>query len=642
MRIQALFKNSGVVAFAALGAAIVASVTEAEGANRPRLQAAPEGPAFSRAVIAVVSIKDQRVSFYDANGVALRSHVSSGQIGLDTPSGVYSVLQKEAEHYSNVYDDAAMPFMQRITWSGIALHAGALPGYPASHGCVRMAYQFARNIFPLTRLGMRVVITPDDFAPVPISNPLLPQPAPPSDAVATSAAYTKGVANGLGASPFQPDVGNWPARQTQLDALRSDAAAKAVAADAATAKAAELKRVFDKKTVEQAKAKKAHLAATRYKRTADDQLFRASHALAVASVPRSTMKEQAAKEAALAASAAASDAVSAAKDKLAVADRELDAASAALNAEKPRSDEARVLKREVDKKKAARFTANKALAAANAAKRAANNRVAYAEKVLYLASVPPSTKYQEAAKAKALAVSQDADAKAIAATAAAEKVNAEFAAAEKGYKDAEAYRVGAVEASQRAMRRTLPVSIFVSLKSQHLYVRQGHEPVVDMPVAIADPKKPIGTHVYTAVDYADEGASLRWTAITIGHNAALGNKRRNRWASLDVAAPPTDVTDAAAALDRITMPEAINKRLAGYVWPGSSMIVSDEEMSSKETGKATDFVVLLSGEPQGGLKSRPKSKAPSRRRARDYDDYDDDRRSSRRYRQPPTSTFFFW
>ena len=81
-------------------------------------------------LMAVVSLADQRVTIYDANGKILRAPVSTGQTGYETPAGIYSVIQKEAEHYSNLYDDASMPFMQRITWSGIALHAGALPGYP--------------------------------------------------------------------------------------------------------------------------------------------------------------------------------------------------------------------------------------------------------------------------------------------------------------------------------------------------------------------------------------------------------------------------------------------------------------------------------------------------------------------------------
>ena len=122
-------------------------------------------------VIAVVSLRDQRITVYDADGWILRAPVSSGQKGRETPAGIFSVIQKNAEHYSNLYDDAFMPHMQRITWSGIALHGGALPGYPASHGCVRMPFDFAERLFELTRMGMRVIVAPGDVAPVEIVSP---------------------------------------------------------------------------------------------------------------------------------------------------------------------------------------------------------------------------------------------------------------------------------------------------------------------------------------------------------------------------------------------------------------------------------------------------------------------------------------
>ena len=108
---------------------------------------------------------------YDADGWILRAPVSSGQRGRETPAGIFSVIQKNAEHYSNLYDDAYMPHMQRITWSGIALHGGVLPGYPASHGCVRMPFDFAERLFDATRLGMRVIVAPGDAAPVDIVHP---------------------------------------------------------------------------------------------------------------------------------------------------------------------------------------------------------------------------------------------------------------------------------------------------------------------------------------------------------------------------------------------------------------------------------------------------------------------------------------
>jgi hypothetical protein len=125
---------------------------------------------------AIVALRQQRVTFYDREGRMARAPVSTGATGLETPAGVYSVVQKEPLHQSNVYEDGLMPFMQRITWTGIALHAGPLPGYPASHGCVRMPYAFARSIYDMTEVGMRVIVVPDDIAPSDISHPGLFQP----------------------------------------------------------------------------------------------------------------------------------------------------------------------------------------------------------------------------------------------------------------------------------------------------------------------------------------------------------------------------------------------------------------------------------------------------------------------------------
>jgi hypothetical protein len=87
--------------------------------------------------------------------------------------GVFSVIQKEKLHHSNIYSGAPMPFMQRITWSGIAIHAGVLPGYPASHGCIRMPMAFAVKMWNWTRMGARVVITPGEISPASFSHPLL-------------------------------------------------------------------------------------------------------------------------------------------------------------------------------------------------------------------------------------------------------------------------------------------------------------------------------------------------------------------------------------------------------------------------------------------------------------------------------------
>ncbi len=133
-------------------------------------------------LMAIVSLGKQRVTIYDADGSILQARVSSGRPGYETPAGIYSVLQKEQFHTSNLYDDAEMPFMQRLTWSGIALHAGELPGHPASHGCIRMPYEFAEQLYDLTMIGTRVIVARGDVRPVVIDHPALFKPAGPRPA----------------------------------------------------------------------------------------------------------------------------------------------------------------------------------------------------------------------------------------------------------------------------------------------------------------------------------------------------------------------------------------------------------------------------------------------------------------------------
>ena len=140
-------------ATAALAALIAAPPADAA-ANQARPAPPTEATAPRDAgepIMAIVSIKSQQVTIYDADGWILRAPVSSGTTGRETPAGVFSVVEKDKDHHSNLYDDASMPNMQRITWSGIALHGGPLPGHAASHGCVRMPYGFAEKLFDKTQ-----------------------------------------------------------------------------------------------------------------------------------------------------------------------------------------------------------------------------------------------------------------------------------------------------------------------------------------------------------------------------------------------------------------------------------------------------------------------------------------------------------
>jgi L,D-transpeptidase catalytic domain len=122
-------------------------------------------------VLLIVSLPDQRVYVY-RNGVRIAaSTCSTGKLGHATPTGVFKILQKDKNHHSSTYNNAPMPYMNRLTWSGVALHAGNLPGYPASHGCVRLPKQFAERLFGVTKLGMTVVIADDKSQPEEVTHP---------------------------------------------------------------------------------------------------------------------------------------------------------------------------------------------------------------------------------------------------------------------------------------------------------------------------------------------------------------------------------------------------------------------------------------------------------------------------------------
>src|SRR5215468_10971943 len=181
-----------IVALAAMAALTALTAGAVAGQARPAPTEATALRDAGKPIMAIVSIKSQQVTFYDADGWILRAPVSTGIAGRETPAGVFAVIEKDQDHHSTLYDDAWMPNMQRITWNGLALHGGPLPGYAASHGCVRMPYDFAEKLFDKTWIGMRVIISPDDAAPVEFSHPALF--VPNAEAVAAAPARAEPLA----------------------------------------------------------------------------------------------------------------------------------------------------------------------------------------------------------------------------------------------------------------------------------------------------------------------------------------------------------------------------------------------------------------------------------------------------------------
>ena len=424
----------------------------------------PSARIDSKPIMAIVSLRRQQITVYGANGRMLQAPVSSGQKGRETPAGIFSIIQKDAEHYSNLYDDAYMPHMQRITWSGIALHGGVLPGHPASHGCVRLPYEFAGHLFDVTWLGMRVIVAPSDATPVAITHPAL--------------------------FPSKPGEG-------------------ALAAARAAQAAGEAARKADQASLAAAMASREAARATVPVRAAENMKLRVEAQLASA---------------------------------------ERAAASAGSAEEKKQAEDAK----------------------ANAAARAAELEVQLAA-----AKAELQPKLDTVARAREAAVA------------------------------AGTARDAAAEAARKAVRELEPVSVFISRKTQTLYVRQAFQPIMEIPVTIRDADRPIGTHVFTAMERT--GDDMRWSVVSLNNAHSDGGVVEPHSAtgkrSGGDAATSTEPSGAIAALERIAIPQEAFDRIAGMVSPRSSLIISDEALSS-ETGDGTEFVVLMSGEPQGGIKGR--------------------------------------
>jgi hypothetical protein len=498
-------------------------------------------------MLAVVSLADQHITLYGANGKIAQSPVSSGSKDYETPAGIFSIVQKKEHHRSNIYQDGEMPFMQRITWTGIALHEGVLPGYAASHGCVRLPRAFARDLFDVTELGMRVVIVREDMRPAEMVHPLLFKSKPVPKELGQGIVLPERRAQ-LGGAVSEGGIVPGSARHVRI--LESIAAARAKAVQAA-------------------------------------------------------VKRQ--------------------KETRATATRATREAAAAL----------RLLKgAEGNVKQAEAFLAS-------------------IEKQIETATAPEAKDRAEKAKEKAVARVDEVKAKleSVKAQEQAKRDAAERAAAEA--KAAAAAKELAAQAAEDASRATMPVSVLVSRKMRRLYVRRGTHPVWEAPVEIRDVDSPIGTFVFTALDHTGTQGDLRWSVVAmykdpinippfVKDEPRRGKDRGTKGSS------PTDVASAKAALDRITIAkEALDIIVGEAVLPGSSLIVSDEG-PSREIGKDTDFILIMSGEPQGALKVRQREPRP--KSYYEDDDYftpwgspfGSSSKGPGRYRSAPSKAPSFW
>jgi len=459
-------------------------------------QKAVEGKKPSGPLYAVVSLADQHVSFYDANGLWERSVVSTGVAGHPTPPGIFTILEKERWHRSNIYSGAPMPYMQRLAWTGVAMHEGVVTGQPASHGCIRLPGAFAKRLFGLTNVGQRVVISPQDVTPSDIVNAHLPVPqlqTPPAGAEDKTAAIKGGkavetVALDKPAAGEDPKLLN-PAQFAQ--ALKTASAANA--ASAAQAKKAAL-------TIAATKAEDARQAARQ---------------------------------------------LSVAEESVRRAKAEIEDANRSI----------------------ARAQGDEAIKKATDRKSAAEAKLAEAE-----------GKVRETSETKA---AKDKDA----------------VSAQNAVREADEQASAASASAKDATIRAEPISIFISRKNKHLYVRQATQHLFDMPITIRDPERPLGTHLFIATHAGDDGASLHWVGLTPPAAVEVKHRRhssrRGRMIEAEDETPslkPFPET-ASAALDRIELPPEAVQRIAERVWVGATLIIADVGMSG-EGRYPMDFMIL--------------------------------------------------
>lgn len=413
--------------------------TETEHVSREPFGNIPKGP-----LQIIISIDQQELHLYSNGTHVADTPIATGVPAHPTPQGIFSIIQKDRHHRSNIYSAAPMPYMERVTWSGVALHEGRNLGHPASHGCIRMSHDFAVRLWALTKLGVRVIIARSELRPQEIADPHLfvHQPAPTT-----------------------PDP---------------TASAPAVAKPLKTAQSTDTDK------------------------TADASHEQAKHVADIVPIGSSF--------------------------------------------DPPANELARELRPSVP-------------GTSDAARPAS------------VAAVDPAP----AAPSQAIVI---------------------------------------------AHASKSPISIFISRKTKKIYVRQDFSPLFDAPVTIEHPDEPLGTHVFTAMQYLGDHASFRWNVVSLPGEPAkaaqqaeyekkpgkYATAKRRQQSRADLSPPQTPQQ----ALARIEIPQDVIAQISQLIVPGSSLIVSDQGLGS-ETGEGTDFIVVIRDSGGAEADEGRYAKRPSRR-----------------------------
>jgi len=527
--------------------------------------AKPQGP-----VIIAISIDQQKLRIYDANGFFAETPISTGMKGHSTPMGVFSVIQKQKLHHSNIYSGAPMPYMQRITWSGIAIHAGVLPGYPASHGCIRMPMPFAMKMWNWTKMGARVVVIPGELTPANFSHPLLatrkvvPQPAAAGGPQTDMPAATKG--DKAADAAIKPDIS-----EASLE-LRSTVGHHDVA----------------KSAIEEPSTPTQLRDQTHTADASGEMLARNSVTMSDASGGNPPSHDEA----------------SAADDSAKAGDpSNMEAKSEPARSEPEASTEKLDVIASYDDKMAETRSAELKSFETGAADDASKT-AEYAQTSGDAAKAETKTddvkaEPQDADASKSNAKPDDS-VKAVTDAGASVPVKKD----QNRLTDAEKPAATAPDpAAVLALKRPGQIAVFISRKDSKLYVRQNFAPLFEMPITIAPSDRPLGTHIFTAQVDKDDANVLHWSVVSLPVPARHAerrdendrtSRRRNIAGAVEMKPMPMPMPDSPTeALDRLSIPADTMARITDALSTGSSIIVSDQGISAGETGEGTDFIVSL-------------------------------------------------
>jgi peptidoglycan hydrolase-like protein with peptidoglycan-binding domain len=614
--------------FALLGVAVLAAAVgtslPAEAQKRkpakPAEVALPD-PADGEPMTLVVSLGQQKVDVYRGLTLITSSSVSTGMRGYATKAGVFSILEKRRMHHSNLYSGAPMPWMNRITWSGTALHAGVVPGYPASHGCIRLPFSFAPKLFKITTVGDNVIVARDRPAPQVIEHPNLFQPLPPPPVptmVKEHEPPKHQTRNEL--LPVAPAKAR-PRMLARADVSNSATDVPSVEAEAVRERVAPPKN--DPAAVEDTHAHAFDPSADApaeisHDRGSRDQAAKASaHALDEENAPETSFAKDEPAPARAIERAAKTEARAVAPPQ--VRHTELPPATAtspavtAIIESKPAETAAAspVLPADVPAAAAELKPADTSASAANTAE-PASAEAAPAEQALALASPVAASPLQPLDTPPSdAAASLMAGTKEMALLAAEPRSTAPLRIlvtrrtqrdriigvqqifADMGYLERLEFdgtlgkpTVVAIKKFQAAngmpetgaMNEELIKKVYeVAGKGEppagHVYVRQEFGRVFDAPVSFKDAETPLGTHVFTAMKFAPGETSTRWIGMSL-----MGDS-------------------SAAALDRLEIPTDVRQKISERLTPGSSLIIGDTAINTAGLTKGNDFVVWAKETP---------------------------------------------